>query len=72
MSISHLSPLASSFSSIIVSEIGDKVFYINTFKTFFITAILGMTYSLGLVFIGSYSAMALMTILSCFFGFLLP
>ncbi|CAD8195707.1 unnamed protein product [Paramecium pentaurelia] len=64
MLFSELSPFASSFSSIIVSEIGDK--------TFFITAILGMTYSMSLVFLGSYTAMVLMTLLSCFFGFLLP
>ncbi|CAD8111901.1 unnamed protein product [Paramecium sonneborni] len=64
MLFSELSPFASSFSSIIVSEIGDK--------TFFITAILGMTYSMSLVFLGSYTAMVLMTLLSCFFGFILP
>lgn len=49
-----------SFSMIIVSEIGDK--------TFFIAAIMAMKHSRCTVFIGAISALALMTILSVVFG----
>ncbi|XP_014251442.1 transmembrane protein 165-like [Cimex lectularius] len=49
-----------SFSVIIVSEIGDK--------TFFIAAIMAMKHSRMTVFIGAMSALALMTVLSVVFG----
>uniref|UniRef100_A0A0A9X1S2 GDT1 family protein n=2 Tax=Lygus hesperus TaxID=30085 RepID=A0A0A9X1S2_LYGHE len=49
-----------SFSVIIVSEIGDK--------TFFIAAIMAMKHSRMTVFSGAIAALAFMTILSVFFG----
>lgn len=49
-----------SWSMIVVSEIGDK--------TFFIAAIMSMKHSRLTVFTGAISALALMTILSVFFG----
>ncbi|CAB0005210.1 unnamed protein product [Nesidiocoris tenuis] len=49
-----------SFSVIIVSEIGDK--------TFFIAAIMAMKHSRLTVFAGAMSALAFMTVLSVFFG----
>lgn len=49
-----------SFSVIIVSEIGDK--------TFFIAAIMSMKYPRLTVFAGAISALALMTVLSAVFG----
>lgn len=49
-----------SFSVILVSEIGDK--------TFFIAAIMSMKHSRLMVFTGAISALALMTVLSVFFG----
>jgi len=50
-----------SLSVIIVSELGDK--------TFFIAAILAMKHSRCLVFSGAISALAFMTVLSVFLGF---
>lgn len=50
-----------SWSVIVVSEIGDK--------TFFIAAIMAMTHPRKIVFIGAISALALMTILSAGMGF---
>lgn len=49
-----------SFSVIIVSEIGDK--------TFFIAAIMAMKHSRLAVFVGAMAALAFMTVLSVFFG----
>lgn len=49
-----------SLSVILVSELGDK--------TFFIAAIMAMQYSRLIVFLGAISALALMTILSAVFG----
>lgn len=54
----------SSFSMIIVSEIGDK--------TFLIAAILAMRQSRSIVFAGAFGALALMSILSAFMGVVLP
>ncbi|PWN34281.1 UPF0016-domain-containing protein, partial [Meira miltonrushii] len=54
----------SSFSMIIVSEIGDK--------TFLIAAILAMRQSRSIVFGGAFGALALMSILSAFMGVVLP
>uniref|UniRef100_A0A1B6J985 GDT1 family protein n=1 Tax=Homalodisca liturata TaxID=320908 RepID=A0A1B6J985_9HEMI len=51
-----------SFSVIIVSEIGDK--------TFFIAAIMAMKHSRLTVFLGAISALVLMTVLSVLFGWL--
>lgn len=56
--------LWSSFSMIIVSEIGDK--------TFLIAAILAMRQSRPVIFGGAFGALALMSILSAFMGVLLP
>merc|ERR1719409_593543 len=53
-----------SLMMIILSELGDK--------TFFIAAILAMKHSRYLIFVGALSALALMTVLSAAFGFLLP
>jgi len=53
--------LVASLSVIIVSELGDK--------TFFIAAILAMQNSRCLVFSGAISALAFMTVLSVFVGF---
>jgi len=50
-----------SLSVIIVSELGDK--------TFFIAAILAMQHSRCLVFLGAISALGFMTALSVFLGF---
>lgn len=49
-----------SLSVIVVSELGDK--------TFFIAAIMAMQYSRLIVFLGAIAALALMTILSAVFG----
>lgn len=54
----------SSFSMIVVSEIGDK--------TFLIAAILAMRQSRTTVFAGAFAALALMSILSAFMGVVLP
>jgi len=51
------------FSMIVISEIGDK--------TFFIAAVLAMTHSRTMVFLGAIAALALMTILGVLFGHLL-
>ncbi|XP_014249374.1 transmembrane protein 165-like [Cimex lectularius] len=55
-----LQGFATAFSMIILSEIGDK--------TFFIAAVLAMKYARLIIFIGAISALALMTILSVAFG----
>jgi putative Ca2+/H+ antiporter (TMEM165/GDT1 family) len=54
--------LVASFSVILVSEIGDK--------TFFIAAIMAMRHPRMTVFAGAITALALMTILSALFGWL--
>lgn len=53
------SAFMASFTSVLVSEIGDKVFYYfhNIIQTFFIAAILAMRYSRIIAFCGSYSAL---------------
>eukprot|EP01006_Ploeotia_vitrea_P036895 TRINITY_DN66068_c7_g1_i1.p1 TRINITY_DN66068_c7_g1~~TRINITY_DN66068_c7_g1_i1.p1 ORF type:complete len:263 (-),score=118.09 TRINITY_DN66068_c7_g1_i1:17-745(-) len=53
-----------SISMIIVSELGDK--------TFFIAAIMAMKHSRLTVFLGAVAALALMTVLSVLMGFALP
>lgn len=53
---------AASFSVIIVSELGDK--------TFFIAAIMAMKHPRLTVFLGAITALALMTILSALFGWI--
>ena len=50
------SACASAFSMIVISELGDK--------TFFIAAILSMKHSPGVVFSGAISALAVMTVLA--------
>lgn len=60
---SDLLTLTSSFSSIIVSEIGDK--------TFFMAAMMAMKYGKTGVFSGSFGAMIAMTIISAAFGWVL-
>ncbi|KAL9659091.1 hypothetical protein QQ045_009811 [Rhodiola kirilowii] len=54
------SGFTAAFSLILVSEIGDK--------TFFIAALLAMQYKKGLVLLGSMAALSLMTILSVVIG----
>ena len=49
-----------SFLTILVSEIGDK--------TFFLAMIMAMRYSQSVVFMGGYGALAVMTVLSAIFG----
>lgn len=49
-----------SFLSILITEIGDK--------TFIVTAVLATKYNKLWVFIGSYGALFLMTLISCFIG----
>lgn len=56
--------LVSSFSMIMVSEIGDK--------TFLIAAIMSMTHGRWQVFLGAIAALAAMTVLSTAFGLLFP
>uniref|UniRef100_A0A0K0EZJ9 GDT1 family protein n=1 Tax=Strongyloides venezuelensis TaxID=75913 RepID=A0A0K0EZJ9_STRVS len=58
-----ISGFTGSFLIIIVSEIGDK--------TWFIAAIMSMRYSRLLVFSGAISALAVMTVLSVFVGWLM-
>jgi len=58
------SAFAQSLSSIIVSELGDK--------TFFIAAIMSMRYSRIAVLLGALLALLLMTILSTAFGWIVP
>lgn len=55
---------ASSFFMIIVSELGDK--------TFFIAAILAMRFDRRFVFLGAAGALAAMTVLSAVIGVILP
>ena len=61
LSVGFLHAFAASISVIIVSEIGDK--------TFFIAAILAMKYSRCLVFSGALTALGCMTVLSVVLGF---
>ncbi|CAH0560054.1 unnamed protein product [Brassicogethes aeneus] len=61
-SVGFLHAFAASFSVILVSEIGDK--------TFFIAAIMAMRHPRLTVFLGAISALALMTVLSALFGWL--
>ena len=61
---SFFSAFVSSFCMIIVSELGDK--------TFFIAAILAMKHSPGVVFSGALGALAVMTVLASGVGVLLP
>lgn len=49
-----------SFVTILVCEIGDK--------TFFLAMVMAMKYNQMIVFIGSYGALAVMTVLSTIFG----
>lgn len=53
-----------STSMILVSEIGDK--------TFFVAALMAMRYSRGTVFLGAHTALVIMTIFSAFFGWAAP
>ncbi|KAI9098191.1 hypothetical protein DFS34DRAFT_619911 [Phlyctochytrium arcticum] len=59
-----LKAMAMSFTVIMLSEIGDK--------TFFIAAILAMSHPRLLVFAAAISALAVMTVLSAFLGHLAP
>ena len=52
---------AASISVIIVSELGDK--------TFFIAAIMAMRHRRSVVFLGAIGALALMTVLASFLGY---
>lgn len=56
-SLGFIHAFIASFSVIVVSELGDK--------TFFIAAIMAMRHSRFTVFAGAISALALMTVLSC-------
>lgn len=56
--------LLNSVAMIIVTELGDK--------TFFIAAILAMTNDRGAVYAGALGAVAVMTVLSVVIGFALP
>ncbi|XP_063987077.1 putative divalent cation/proton antiporter TMEM165 [Diachasmimorpha longicaudata] len=60
-SLGFLHAFIAALSVIVVSELGDK--------TFFIAAIMAMRHPRLTVFIGAISALALMTILSVFFGY---
>jgi hypothetical protein len=53
-----------SFFVILVTEIGDK--------TFFIAAVLAMRHSRFVIYAGAMGALALMHVLSCFMGYALP
>lgn len=57
---SLLTGFTTSFLTILVSEIGDK--------TFFLAMIMAMRYNKMIVFFGAYGALAIMTILSAIFG----
>lgn len=57
---SLLTGFTTSFLAILVSEIGDK--------TFFLAMIMALRYSHIIVFIGSYGALLVMTVLSTVFG----
>lgn len=60
---SNFLTFTSSCTSILVSEIGDK--------TFFIAAMMAMKYGKSWVFVGSYGAMVVMTVISTAFGWVL-
>jgi putative Ca2+/H+ antiporter (TMEM165/GDT1 family) len=60
----YFSAFARSFSSIVVSELGDK--------TFFIAAIMSMRYNRVAVLAGALGALFLMTALSTAFGYVVP
>jgi len=62
--LTTFSAFAQSFSSIIVSELGDK--------TFFIAAIMSMRYSRIAVLLGALLALLAMTIISTAFGWIVP
>ena len=64
VSASSLTSFTTSFLAILVSQIGDK--------TFFIAMIWAMRYSKLLIFSGAFGALAIMTILSALFGKILP
>lgn len=64
ISFSSLNGFLSSFLMILVSEIGDK--------TFFIACLMAMQYNRFTVYLGALSALAVMTILSAFLGFIIP
>lgn len=64
ISFSSLNGFLSSFFMILVSEIGDK--------TFFIACLMAMRYNRFTVYFGALSALAVMTILSAFLGFIIP
>ncbi|CAL7935134.1 unnamed protein product [Xylocopa violacea] len=59
--LSFIHAFIASLSVIVVSELGDK--------TFFIAAIMAMKHPRLTVFVGAISALALMTVLSVFFGY---
>lgn len=61
LDISFVHAFIASLSVIIVSELGDK--------TFFIAAIMAMRHSRAVVFIGAIGALGLMTVLSVFLGY---
>ena len=56
--------LITGFTSILVSEIGDK--------TFLIAATMSLKYNRIIVYLGSCTALLFMTVLSVLFGYLLP
>ncbi|CAD8133673.1 unnamed protein product [Paramecium pentaurelia] len=60
----HLTILTQSIGSMLVSEIGDK--------TFFLAAILSMKFNRLAVFAGAAGALVLMTAISCAFGIIVP
>ncbi|CAD8167761.1 unnamed protein product [Paramecium octaurelia] len=60
----HLTILTQSIGSMLVSEIGDK--------TFFLAAILSMKFNRLAVFAGAIAALVLMTGISCAFGIIVP
>ncbi len=64
MALQFWSSFANSVMMIIVTELGDK--------TFFIAAIMAMRYPRLVVFAGAAGALALMTVLSTLIGFALP
>lgn len=59
-----LNGFVSSFLMILVSEIGDK--------TFFIACLMAANYNCLTVYMGALSALAVMTVLSAFLGFVVP
>lgn len=64
LSTLSLNGFLSSFLMILVSEIGDK--------TFFIACLMAINYNRFTVYTGALSALAIMTILSAFLGFIIP